>query len=51
VSDAIDWLTPGTSQPMLHQLMHLNIQSDLQHNIDMAQGVTEWWLPDDMRVR
>ena len=49
VSDAIDWLTPGTSQPMLHQLMHLNIQSDLGYNVEMAHGVNEWWVPDELK--
>jgi hypothetical protein len=48
IEQALVWLTGGAN-PMLHQLMHLNIQADLSYTMEMATGLNEWWVPDDLK--
>ena len=49
VKNVLEWLTPGAPPPgLLGQLMHMNVQSDLDYNLAMAATSRQWWMPADL---
>ena len=49
VKSVLEWLTPGAPLPgLLGQLMHMNVQSDLEYNLAAATTSRQWWMPADL---
>ncbi len=49
VKSVLSWLTPGAPLPgLLGQLMHMNVQSDLDYNLAAATTSRQWWMPADL---